>query len=206
MQVSSSSSPSVPAIPAILATLPDPPILDKSCPRRVRLQLDLLLLAIEAIDLTGAQTFLKTTKELELQDIIKSRVVLWQLRSTNPLRRNSQRRPLSLAEAKALVIIACSWTKRPNANMILLQLLRSHQQQHDQGLELKQFPWLALYLERFRTHFRARMNPNRTGVMAYDTDEKLDQLAINLLRKLLFCTGTAGAQRIWSSLFDGEVA
>lgn len=203
MQVSSSSSLSV---PAILDTLPNPPILDKSCPRRVRLQIDLLLLAIEAIDLTGAQAFLKTTKELELQDIIKSRVVLWQLRSTNPLRRNNQRRPLSLAEAKALVIIACQWSKQPNATVILLQLLRSHQQQQDQGLELKQFPWLAAYLKRFRTHFRARMNPNRAGVMAYDTDEKLNQLAIDLLRKLLFCTGTAGAQRIWSSLFDGEVA
>ncbi|MEM9214550.1 MAG: DUF3038 domain-containing protein [Cyanobacteria bacterium P01_F01_bin.150] len=203
MQVSSSSSPSV---PAILDTLPNPPILDKSCPRRVRLQLDLLLLAIEAIDLTGAQSFLKITKELELQDIIKSRVVLWQLRSTNPLRRNSQRRPLTLDEAKALVIIACYWAKQSNATVILLQLLRSHQQQQDQSLELKQFPWLAAYLNRFRTHFRARMNPNRTGVMAYDTDEKLNQLAIDLLRKLLFCTGTAGPQRIWSSLFDGEVA
>ena len=201
MQVSSSSSQST---PLILDTLPDPPIVDKSCSRRVRLQIDLLLLAIEAIDLTGAEAFLRTTKELALQEIIQSRVVLWQLRSTNPLRRSSQRRPLSVLEAKALVIIACHLSKR--LTVVLLQLLRSQQQLQEKELELSQFPRLASYLGRFRTHFRARMNPNRSGVLAYDTDDKLNQLALDLLRKLLFCTGTAGPQRIWSSLFDGEVA
>ncbi|NET39147.1 MAG: DUF3038 domain-containing protein, partial [Cyanothece sp. SIO1E1] len=33
-----------------------------------------------------------------------------------------------------------------------------------------------------------------------------NQLALTLLRQLLFCTGTYGMKRIWSSLFDGEVA
>ncbi|MEB3233476.1 MAG: DUF3038 domain-containing protein [Leptolyngbyaceae bacterium] len=201
MQVSSPSSSS---IPPILKALPDPPIVEKSCPRRVRLQIDLLLLAIEAIDLTGSEAFLRTTKELELQDIIQTRVVLWQLRSTNPLRRNSQRRPLTLLEAKALVMIACHLSKR--LTVVLLQLIRSHQQHQEQELPLNQFPRLAFYLSRFRTHFRARMNPNRAGVLVYDTEEKMNQLAIDYLRKLLFCTGTAGPQRVWSSLFDGEVA
>lgn len=201
MQVSSSPSPST---PAILDSLPDPPIVDKSCSRRVRQQVDLLLLAIEAIDLTGSEAFLRTTRDLNLTDIIQSRVVLWQLRSTNPLRRNSQRRPLSIIEAKALVTIACHLSKR--LTVVLLQLLRDYQQQQEKELALTQVPRLNFYLGRFRTHFRARMNPNRAGVVAYSDDEKLNQLAIDYLRKLLFCTGTAGPQRIWSSLFDGEVA
>jgi hypothetical protein len=49
------------------------------------------------------------------------------------------------------------------------------------------------------------MNPQRAGVIAYNTDEKLDQLAIDLLEQLLLCSGVLGAQRLWSSLFDGEV-
>jgi hypothetical protein len=49
------------------------------------------------------------------------------------------------------------------------------------------------------------MNPRRAGVMAYSSNEKLDALAMDLLRKLLFCTGTAGMQRFWISLFDGEI-
>jgi hypothetical protein len=50
------------------------------------------------------------------------------------------------------------------------------------------------------------MNPKRAAVMAYSTDEKLNMLALSLLSQLLFCTGTAGVQRLWNSLFDGEVA
>ncbi len=49
------------------------------------------------------------------------------------------------------------------------------------------------------------MNARRSGVLALTSDEKLDALAINLLGQLLFCTGTAGMQRFWISLFDGEV-
>jgi hypothetical protein len=49
------------------------------------------------------------------------------------------------------------------------------------------------------------MNPKRSLVAAYDSDDKLNELALNLLSNLLFCTGTAGMQRFWVSLFDGEV-
>jgi len=41
--------------------------------------------------------------------------------------------------------------------------------------------------------------------MVYGSDEKLDELALDLLAQLLFCTGTSGMQRLWISLFDGEV-
>jgi hypothetical protein len=64
---------------------------------------------------------------------------------------------------------------------------------------------LANYLERFRAHFKSRMNSRRSSVLALTSNEKLDELAIDLLGKLLFCTGTAGMQRYWISLFDGEV-
>ncbi|MDE5102783.1 MAG: DUF3038 domain-containing protein, partial [Trichodesmium sp. St19_bin2] len=40
---------------------------------------------------------------------------------------------------------------------------------------------------------------------AYNSEEKLNQLGLELLSKLLFCTGTRGMQRFWISLFDGEV-
>jgi hypothetical protein len=49
------------------------------------------------------------------------------------------------------------------------------------------------------------MNPRRSLVITYADDEKLNELGIDLLGKLLFCTGTAGMQRFWISLFDGEL-
>ncbi|MDY7021581.1 MAG: DUF3038 domain-containing protein [Cyanobacteriota bacterium] len=189
--------------PIILDSLPDFPISYQGCPRRTRLQIDLMLLAIEALYLGGSEHMLALVSQLELQDIIKNRVVLWQLRSTNPLRRNSQRRPLTLTEAKALVVIICSLGRRLTVRV--RQLLMDYEQMQKKQIPIEQHLQLSSYLERFRAHFRSRMNPRRAAVMAYSSNEKLDALAMDLLRKLLFCTGTAGMQRFWMSLFDGEI-
>jgi hypothetical protein len=200
MQVNSSLTQLNPA----LDQLSNPPIADGHCPRRARMQIDLLLLAIEALDLGGSEALLKVSQELELQGIVKNRVSLWRLRNTNPLRRFSQRNPLSLTEAKALVLITCHVARR--LTTLVRSLLLAHQQLEEKGLSFNHHFRLADYLERFRAHFRSRMNPKRAAVMAYSTDEKLNMLALSLLSQLLFCTGTAGVQRLWNSLFDGEVA
>lgn len=190
--------------PMILDSLPTPPTVDEVCPRRARAQIDLMLLAIEALDLSGSEAILLTAHELEFQVIIPNRVSLWRLRSTNPLRRNSQRRPLTLTEAKALVVIGSYLARR--LTVLIRQLLLAYQQLSEKELSLEHHFRLYEYLERFRAHFRSRMNPRRAAVAAYNSDEKLNELALNLLAQLLFCTGTYGMQRFWVSLFDGEVA
>lgn len=209
----------------ILEGLQNFPLPDGGCPRRTRLHLDLILLAIEALDLGGSEAILYAAQELSLQSIIPNRVVLWRLRSTNPLRKFSQRRPMTLVEAKALVAIACNLARR--LTVLIRQLLLADQQLTEKQLSAEHHFRLAEYLERFRAHFRSRMNPRRIGAIqqyfkinlaegltmkdwtesssAY-SDEKLNQLALSLLGQLLFCTGTAGMQRLWVSLFDGEVA
>ena len=198
------NSPPAPSKPAILDTLPDPNLPEGVCPRRARQQIDLLLLAIEALDLGGSEAILIAGRDLELQSVIKNRVTLWRLRATNPLRRNSQRRPLSLEEAKALVVILCHLARR--LTVVVRQLLLAYDQLLEKQLAPDHHLRLSRYLERFRAHFRSRMNPKRAAVMVYASDEKLNELALSLLGQLLFCTGTAGVQRLWSSLFDGEVA
>ncbi|MEB3212509.1 MAG: DUF3038 domain-containing protein [Leptolyngbyaceae bacterium] len=190
--------------PVAITSLPSPLADTAACPRRTRLHIDLLLLAIEALDLGGSEALLKTAKDLELQGIIENRVALWRLRSTNPLRRGSQRRSMSLDEARALVVITCHLAKR--LTVLIRQLLLEHQRLVEKDLSPDHHFRLSHYLERFRAHFRSRMNPKRAGVMAYSTDEKLNDLALSLLSQLLFCTGTSGPQRLWSSLFDGEIA
>ena len=189
--------------PLILDSLPDPPVEERRFPRHTRLQIDLILLAIEALELGGSEAILAAADELGLQGIIKNRVNLWRLRSTNPLRRSHTRRPLSLIEAKALVVIACYLARR--LTFLIRELLLIYQRMSDKQMPPEQNLRLANYLERFRAHFRSRMNPRRSGVAAYSSDEKLDRLALSLLEQLLFCTGTAGIQRFWISLFDGEV-
>lgn len=197
------SHPPTQPVPILFDTLPDPKVPDGACPRRARQQIDFLLLAIEALELGGSEAFLVDLKELGLQEVIKNRVSLWRVRATNSLRRNSQRRPLSLPEAKALVIVVCHRARR--LTVLVRQLLMVYDQLREKGLSPDHHMRLSNYLERFRAHFRSRMNPKRAGVLVYSTDEKLNELALDLLGQLLFCTGTAGTQRLWSSLFDGEV-
>ncbi|MEQ9355147.1 MAG: DUF3038 domain-containing protein [Coleofasciculus chthonoplastes F3-SA18-01] len=197
------NSPAAPSHPVILDNLLDPDISDRGCPSRTRQQIDLILLAIEALELGGSEAMLLVAKQLELQDIINNRVVLWRLRCTNPLRRSHTRRPLNLEEAKALVIIASYLARR--MTVVIRQLLLAYEQLNQKQVPIEQHFRLSSYLERFRAHFRSRMNPRRAKVSVYNTDEKLNELALSLLAQLLFCTGTSGMQRFWISLFDGEV-
>jgi hypothetical protein len=203
MQVQSLST-TQPPNPQLIDQLSTPDGIPNECSRRAKTQIDLLLLAIEALDLGGAEAMLASAKELGLEEVVRGRVNLWLLRSSNPLRRFSQRQPMSLEEGKALVLITCFLARR--LTVLIRQLLLGYQQLSDQGLSFDHHFRLSDYLARFRSHFRARMNAKRSGVIAYSTDEKLNELAIELLTKLLFCTGTDGAERLWVSLFDGEVS
>jgi hypothetical protein len=187
----------------VLDTLPDPAIHGQVCPRKTRIEIDLMLLAIEALELGGSEAILSLAEELDLKGIIKNRVNLWRMRASNPMRRAHSRRPLDILEAKALVVIACYIARR--LTVTIRQLLTIYQQLAQKQIPLEQNLRLANYLERFRAHFKSRMNYRRSGVIALNSDDKLDELAINLLGKLLFFTGTAGMQRYWISLFDGEV-
>lgn len=186
----------------LLAKLPNPPGLE-TCPRRARWQLDLLLMALESLDLTAAETMLQIIRELDLTVMIPNRVVLWLLRSTNPFRNLAQRLPMPLDEGKVLAILVCDLARRQTANLrhLVFVLPQIEQQQ----LDYAAYPPLAEYLDRFRRNFRKRMNLNRSSLLIYRDVAQLDALAINLLPQLLFCTGTAGLERLWFSLFDGEI-
>jgi Protein of unknown function (DUF3038) len=187
----------------IIESLPNPGIDGEACPRRTKVELDLILLAIEAIESSSSEQILELAKELNLQEIIKNRIVLWRMRSTNPMRRAHTRRILSLKEAKALSAIGCRLASR--LSVPIRQLLQAQQQLSEKQIPPEYNFRLSEYLDRFRAHFRSRMNPRRAKVSIYQDDDKLNELAVSLLSKLLFCTGTLGTQRLWMSLFDGEV-
>ena len=194
------ATPSVPPRLAAFAPLPTPV---RECPRRVRQRLDLLLLAIECLDLGGPEAIHWISRELGLDSILQGRVQVWQLRSTNPLRRNTRRQPMTLEEGQALATVIATLAQR--LAVPLRQALLSLQRLRSQELPVSSDPQLAFYLERFRRHFRARMNPARAAVMALREEEAMEAIALELLQALLFCTGTAGPQRLWAGLFDGEL-
>jgi hypothetical protein len=148
---------------------------------------------------------LETVEQLELQTIIKNRIELWRLRSTNPWRRSYNRHRLTLEQAKGLVIIANYRAKQ--LTVTIRQLLLAEQQMREKHLPVGTHFLLSEYLDQFRSHFTSRMNPRRAKVSVYlASEEDLNDFALSLLKQLLFITGTTGMQRFWVSLFDGEVA
>ncbi len=73
MNVMQLNNPPAKSTPIVLDNLPTPSP-DEVCPRRARMQIDLMLLAIEALDLSGSEAILLTAHELDLQIIIPNRV------------------------------------------------------------------------------------------------------------------------------------
>ena len=201
----SDPSTSIQTKPAILENLPDISPSVTRCSTHSQQQIDLLLLAIEALELGASEKMLATVKQLELDKIIPSRVFLWHLRCSNPWRRSYTRELLSLDQAKVLVILITSRAKQ--LTVLIRQLLLAEQQMRKKNFPLDNHFQLSVYLERFRAHFRSRMNSRRTKVSLYlASEEELNELALSLLNKLLFCTGTKGMERLWFSLFDGEIS
>ncbi|MGV2829220.1 DUF3038 domain-containing protein [Myxosarcina sp. GI1(2024)] len=191
--------------PAVLNSLPDIALPARGCSPHTQQQIDLLLLAVEALELGASEKMLATAKQLKIEEIIKNRVVLWRLRCSNPWRRSYTRDSLSLDVAKALVILASYRAK--DLMVLIRQLLIAEQQMRAKQLPLENHFRLSEYFARFRAHFRSRMNYRRAKVSAYlSSESQLNELALTLLQKLLFCTGTRGVERVWYSLFDGEVA
>ena len=198
------STTSAPEKPFILSVLPDCPIASQQCALHLQQQIDLMLLALESLEVGAGEALLALCKELGLDKIIKNRIIFWRLRCTNPWRISYTLDRLTLDQAKALVSMTSSRAK-PLA-ISIRQLLLARQQMESKGLPVDNNFLLSEYLERFRSNFRSRMNPRRAKVSVYLADENaLNELALSLLDQLLFCTGTTGMQRFWISLFDGEI-
>lgn len=191
--------------PYLLRNLPDILPEGKAFPRRAQQQIDLLMLALEALELGGSELMLASSKRLKLDAIVTNRIVLWRLRCSNHWRRSHTHQNLTTDQAKALVLIIGDRSKQLTA--LLRQLLLAEQQVRNRQLPFDNHFRLSQYLERFRAHFKSRMNSRRVKVMLYNQSKtELNELAIDLLKKLIFCTGTVGVQRLWVSLFDGEVS
>lgn len=161
------------------------------------IDLDCLLLALEAIDLSAVEVMLGLVEQLSLQDTIPNRVALWRLRSANPLRKQHQKILLDWQGAKALTAIAAALAKMLNTYLRLL--VNTQQQAYENKIEsfgLQQnLGLLEEYVERFYANYRSRMR----APLSLEPVEIRD-LARQLLVQLLFCSGSAGEARLWHSL------
>jgi hypothetical protein len=70
MTASPINGPMSESLMGILESLPNPGIAGDACPRRTKVELDLMLLAIEAIESSSSEQILELAKELNLDEVI----------------------------------------------------------------------------------------------------------------------------------------
>ena len=162
----------------------------------IKAQLDLILLALEAIANLSSEAMLQAATELNLESMISDRVSLWRLRQSSPLRKGQGgRKKLDVDEARALTLIICHLAKQQSelirrAVALLEQLTEQNREPHQAAL-------LGNYLDTFHNTYQDRMEQGET--VSTDT---LTNLALKLLIDLLFYGSPQGVRRLWLTLLD----
>ena len=173
-----------------LASQPDSAQLDN-----IKAQLDLVLLALEALANVGSDAILQAAANLNLSDVVADRVSLWRLRQSSPLRRGQGRKRLDVEEARALVLIICYLAKQHQemirrAVALLEQLTEQNREPHQAAL-------LGDYLDTFSNTYQERMEDGEIT-----PPDQLTNLALKLLIDLLFYSAANGSRRLWLALLD----
>ncbi len=170
---------------------PEPAQLDN-----IKTQLDLVLLALEALLGIGSEQMLQAAAELNLESIVADRLELWRLRQSNPNRKSSGgRKKLDVEEARALVLISCHLAKQHQelirrAVTLLEQLAAQNREPHKAGL-------IGDYLDNFTNTYTERMEDGENL-----SNEALTRLALKLLIDLLFYSSSNGHKRMWLALLN----
>jgi len=160
----------------------------------IKAQLDLVLLALEALTGLGSEAMLHAAESLKLTEVVGDRVALWRLRQSSPLRKGQGRKRMDVEEARSLVLIICHLAHQHQeiirrAVMLLEQLTEQGRPPHEAAL-------LGDYLDNFNNLYEERMDD------AHTTPDHLAYLALKLLIDLLFYSASTGSRRLWLALLD----
>lgn len=169
---------------------PDPTQLDN-----IKAQLDLVLLALEALAGIGSEAMLRTAAELNLADVVADRVSLWRLRQSSPLRKGQGRKRLDVEEARSLVLIACRLANQHQE--LIRRAVGLLEQLAEQNREPHQAALLGDYLDNFSNAYQERMEDGEST-----PPDQLTHLALKLLIDLLFYSAPSGSRRLWMALLD----
>lgn len=162
----------------------------------IKAQLDLVLLALEALADIGSEAMLRAAVDLKIEAMVADRVALWRLRQSSPLRKGQGgRKKLDVEEARALVLISCYLAKQNQE--LIRRAVGLLEQLAEQNREPHQAALIGDYLDTFCNTYQERMEDGES--VSPDT---LTHLALKLLIDLLFYSGPGGSRRLWLALMD----
>ncbi|MEQ9354150.1 DUF3038 domain-containing protein [Coleofasciculus chthonoplastes] len=178
-----------------LAQVPDSLQLDN-----IKTQLDLILMALEALAGIGSEAMLQAAADLNLESVVSDRVGLWRLRQSNPQRKSSGgRKKLDVEEARSLVLIICHLAKQHQE--LIRRAVALLEQMTEQNSEPHRTALLGDYLDTFINTYQERMEQGDEVSM-----DVLNQLAFKLLIDLLFYSDAHGHRRLWLALLGSASA
>lgn len=160
----------------------------------IKAQLDLVLLALEALTGLGSEAMLQAAETLNLTEMVGDRVAIWRLRQSSPLRKGQGRKRMDVEEARSLVLIICHLANEHQeiirqAVTLLERLTEQQRPPHEAAL-------LGDYLDNFNNLYEERMDDEQTK------PDHLAHLALKLLIDLLFYSAPTGTRRLWLALLD----
>ncbi|MEO0768072.1 MAG: DUF3038 domain-containing protein [Cyanobacteria bacterium J06649_4] len=160
----------------------------------IKAQLDLVLMAVEALTDIGSDAVLLAAKDLALSKTLSDRVGLWRLRQSSPLRKGQGRKKLDIEEARALVLVVCNLAETHHA--AIRQAVAKLEELSAAGEPPHRAAVLGDYLDNFNNMYCDRMaDPD----LQTDT---LTQLSLRLLVDLLFYSAPGGERQLWLALLD----
>lgn len=177
-----------------LSEQPEPSQLDN-----IKAQLDLVLLALEALTGIGSEAMLQAAADLNLSDVVADRVSLWRLRQSSPLRKGQGRKRLDVEEARSLVLIICHLAKEHQE--LIRRAVALLERVAEEGKEPHHTALLGDYLDNFSNFYQERMDED--VLISSDT---LAHLAWKLLIDLFFYSAPQGMRRLWMALLDRSQA
>ena len=157
-------------------------------------RLDLLLLAIESLEINASATMISIAKNLGLADIFPNSVELWKKRCYNPYRKAFRRGCLTNQEVEAFVLLISSMAER--LYPYIRQLLSSKESQ-----TLNQQRW-DLINEKMDNLIANRMNLRKAHVLKLLKPENRYIHFRQIIISLSLASGPGGIDRLRASLFD----
>jgi hypothetical protein len=161
----------------------------------LKAQLDLVLLALEALLGLGSEAMLEAAKALSLAEFMGDRVSLWRLRQASPLRKGQGRKKLDIDEARALVLVSVHLAQQHQGK--IRETVQVLETTTAQGKPPHRVALLGDYLDAFGNLYQERMVEDPAESM-----DALHDLALKLLVDLLFYSQSSGARRLWLALLD----
>tara|TARA_A100000164_G_scaffold360735_1_gene374743 strand:- start:43 stop:495 length:453 start_codon:yes stop_codon:yes gene_type:complete len=149
-------------------------------------------LALETIDLNGAESLYSLSSKLNLNGILPNKVTIWKLRNNNPMRNSFNNNNIKLEEFEALIKLTAEMAK------FLYPFIRQILQSRDDFVRNPR-PWNE-FKHRYIELITERFNTNSMKVKHLLDNNCNDEIFIKIILTLALCISEDGYLKLSSSL------